>query len=133
MREYPHTLSKRLAPKVSLGTPNREVLDVRILNPFAGRGYTSRKRAERYVRRGVARWVEDSQGRACLQFLATGQTAAAIAASMARNVGYDLAAYDGMAKMHQMRNVPIVGAGKMLNLGKRKGASRHVFLAAQVW
>ena len=50
---------------------------------------------------------------------------------MARNVGYDLAAYDGMAKMHQMRNVPIVGAGKMLNLGKRKGATRHTFLASQ--
>jgi hypothetical protein len=104
--------------------------DVRILNPFAGRGYTSKKRAERYVRRGVARWV-DRGGRACLQFVASGITAEAIALSVARNIGYDLASCEGISKLREMHNVPIVRPGKMMNIGKRKGATRQTFLASQ--
>jgi hypothetical protein len=112
---------------------NRESRDVRILNPFAGRGYTGKKRAERYVRRGVARWVEDSHGCMCLQFVASGPTTAAIAASVARNIGYDCAAYSGIAKFRELANLPMANPARALGVGKRKGASRHAFLAAKCW
>lgn len=79
--------------------------------------------------RGVARWVEDYNGRGCLQFVAVGATAADIAASVARNIAYDGAACTGMARLAELANLPMVAPAVLLGIGRRKGASRHTFLA----
>src|SRR5437867_2250628 len=106
-------------------------VDVRILNPASGRGYTSRKCAERYVRRGHARWVKDTSGRDCLEFVANGAIAAIISASVTRETAYDRAAHTGMARIGDLANLPMIAPAVLLGLGKRKGASRHTFLATQ--
>lgn len=106
-------------------------VDVRILNPASGRGYTSRKCAGRYVQRGVARWVKDNSGRDCLEFVTDGTIAPIIAASVARETAYDRAANTGMARLSELANLPMIRPGVILGLGKRKGASRHTFLVNQ--
>ena len=106
-------------------------VDVRILNPASGRGYTSRKCAERYVRRGVARWVKDSGGHDCLEFVASSAIAVSIAASVARETAYDRAAHTGAAQIAELANLPMIMPAVALGIGRRKGASRHTFLATQ--
>jgi hypothetical protein len=106
-------------------------VDVRILNPASGRGYTSRKCAERYVRRGHARWVKDNGGRDCLEFLTDGAIAAIICASVSRETAYDSAAHTGMAQIAELANLPMIMPGVALGIGRRKGASRHTFLATE--
>jgi len=109
----------------------RKGVDVRILNPAAGRGYTSRKCAERYVRRGVARWVKDSNGRACLEFLAISPVSAAVARSVARDAAYDRVIHTGLATLEQMAALPMISPGVALKCGRRKGASRRTFRATE--
>jgi hypothetical protein len=106
-------------------------VDVRILNPAAGRGYTSRKCAERYVHRGVARWVKDSNGRNCLEFVTSGPIAAIVAASVVRETAYDRAAHTGMATLSELANLPMIAPGVALGFGRRKGASKNAFSASQ--
>jgi len=106
-------------------------VDVRILNPASGRGYTSRKCAERYVQRGVARWVKDNSGRNCLEFVAGGAIAAIIAASVVRETAYDVAAHTGMAQIADLANLPMIAPAVFMGIGRRKGASRGTFLATQ--
>ncbi len=104
-------------------------VDVRILNPASGRGYTSRKCAERYVRRGIARWVKDERGRNCVEFLSGADRAATVAVSVARETAYDRAVRTGIAQIPDLANLPMIAPGVALGLGRRKGASRHTFVA----
>src|ERR1051326_7517562 len=106
-------------------------IDVRILNPASGRGYTSRKCALRYVRRGVARWVKDGSGRDCIEFVPFGPIAVIIAESVTRSIAYDSAVQTGLAQIAALSNLPVVAPGILLGMGRRKGASRHTFLAAR--
>jgi hypothetical protein len=46
-------------------------------------------------------------------------------------LSYDLAACTGMARLGDLANTPVVPAALLLGLGRRKGASRHTFLATQ--
>jgi hypothetical protein len=105
---------------------------IHILNPVNDCRFTNPNRAKRFIRDRRAVWVNFGRSIRFVESNGDHRVNERKAVDKTR-AGYDLAAYDGMAKMHQMSNVPIVGAGKMLNLGKRKGASRHVFLAARVW
>ena len=98
--------------------------DVRILNAAVGCGYTSRKNADRYVARGVARWFRDERGE-CLEFTKGTPQAAAVQASVKRTsdqIGYDSIAgverFGGAVRyfyQEQMVNQPYtlkrVGAG----------------------
>jgi hypothetical protein len=106
-------------------------VDVRLLNPASGRGYTSRKCAERYVNRGVARWVKDSNGSECLEFLKDGAVAAIVATSVSRQTAYDRAAQSGMAQLNELANLPVIAPGVLLGFGRRKGASRRDFVLAE--
>jgi len=110
-------------------------VDVRILNPIAGRGYTSRKCATRYVQRGIARWAKDGHGRDCLEFLAEG-FAAIVKASVKRVVDHTVLAYDraasvGMARMGDLANLPMVAPGVLLGVGRNTGARRLSFTSPQ--
>ena len=104
---------------------------IRILNPASGRGYTSRKCAERYVRRGVAEWAKDNSGRDCLKFLERGAIASIVGRSVARETGYDRAAHTGMARLPELASLPMIAPGVVLGFGKRKGASKHTFVMSQ--
>jgi hypothetical protein len=106
-------------------------VDVRILNPASGRGYTSRKCAERCVGRCVARWVKDDSGRDCLEFISGGAVASIVAASVVRETAYDRAAHTGMAQLAELANLPMIAPGVAMGFGRRKGASRHTFLATE--
>ena len=44
---------------------------------------------------------------------------------------YERAAHTGMATLAEVANLPMVAPGVLLGLGKRKGASRHTFLASR--
>jgi hypothetical protein len=43
---------------------------------------------------------------------------------------YDSAAHDGLARLAALVHVPVIAPAMLLGLGRRKGATRHVFLAA---
>ena len=45
--------------------------------------------------------------------------------------GYERAAHAGLAQLTELSNLPMVAPGVLLGFGKRKGASRHTFLANQ--
>ena len=86
-------------------------VDVRILNPAGGRGYTSRKSAERYVRKGRARWVVD-MGQECIEFHSQhhGHLAAVRSVESAHDESaYDRVAGSGLASIDALRNLPIAG------------------------
>jgi hypothetical protein len=102
-------------------------VQVRILNAAGGSGYTSRKNAERAVRRGVAQWAFDVQGE-CLEFLADGR-AAAVRAAVVRSIdeaGYDYAASTGRASMEAIAGLPVCGklAGALRLLHNRTKVTR---------
>lgn len=87
-------------------------VDVLILNPVSGRGYTSRKKANEYVARKLAKWNGD-----CLEFLTHGPFGA-FQASVAKrksstemrlDANYDLASSSGLASLKSIRNTPMVG------------------------
>jgi len=112
--------------------------NIRIENPMAGPGrtpsgpgYTSWNRACRYVNRGQAVW---SNFGVAIRFVSAESNHRVQSAqrSVDRTIrGYDLAAYGSMAQMHELTNVPVIAPAILLKLGRRKGASRHTFLAAQ--
>jgi hypothetical protein len=44
---------------------------------------------------------------------------------------YDRAANTGMAGIAELANLPMIAPGVALGIGRRKGATRHTFLATQ--
>lgn len=100
----------------------RKNADVKIVNPVAGRGYTSRKCAERYVRDGRARFTADG-----LEFI--DQNRLHVAASQRSE--YDMAANTGMATLGDLANLPMSRPKIFLGVGRNTGASRSTFLATQ--
>lgn len=82
--------------------------DVRILNPAGGRGYTSRKCAERYIREGRAQWAWDEKG-PCVEFLENHPRHVAVVTHVRARTEYDLAAATGMASLEAIRNLPVGG------------------------
>ena len=75
--------------------------DVRILNAAVGCGYTSRKNADRYVDRKVARWVRDEHGRECLEFVKGTPQATAVRASVKRTRTADQIGYDDVPSVER--------------------------------
>lgn len=106
----------------------KKALTVRILNSVTGCGLTSRKHAERYIRRGMARWVEDGR---CIEFLARCDDHRQSSVEHSLQLGYDRAAGTGMAGLTELANLPMINPGVVLGIGRRKGASRHTFLASK--
>jgi hypothetical protein len=102
---------------------------VRIENPVAGCGFTSKNRASRFVRQGRAVWVEPG---VAIRFVERDHRHASAKKSVDETrYWYERAANTGLARLHELANLPMVAPAVLLNLGKRKGASRHTFLATQ--
>jgi hypothetical protein len=101
--------------------------NIRIENPVSGCEFTSRNRANRFVAQGRAEWV---QAGVSIRFVQSDHrhTSAQKAVDQTR-WSYDRAAGTGMAQFAELANLPMIAPGVALGLGRRKGASRHTFLA----
>lgn len=91
---------------------------IKILNPAGGVGWTNRKRAKAYVRRGRARWIDDGT----IQFIESDSNTAAIASARLREIDYDRAARTGCASLDAIRNLPMVGPIERLYVERRRAA-----------
>lgn len=100
---------------------NKNKICVRIINP-AGSSYTNLASAERYVRRGRARWVQDEHGRACLEFVEYHRTFSKIPIRTEEVIGYDQASNTGLASIESLRNTPFTDPMKMLVRRSRRAA-----------
>lgn len=104
--------------------------NIKIQNPIAGSGFTSLNRAKRFVKRGLAEWTEVG---ASIRFIRDPRDHrdAASPVKEATRYWYERSVQTGVANAAALANTPVVAPGVLLGLGKRKGASRHTFLAAQ--
>ena len=105
--------------------------NIRITNPASGPGFTSLNRAKRFVKHCQAEWVQFGVS---IRFLRNPRDHHD--QSVLRNAGiapywYERASHEGIACIDALANTPVIAPAKLLGLGKRKGASRHTFLAAQ--
>lgn len=102
---------------------------IRIANPVAGHGFTTKNRARRFVAQGRAVWVVPD---VVIRFVGADRRHGAAKRSVDNTrAGYDRAALTGMARLPELAALPMVAPAVALNLGKRKGASRYTFLAIQ--
>jgi murein DD-endopeptidase MepM/ murein hydrolase activator NlpD len=105
--------------------------NIRIENPLSGSGFTSRNRAKRFVKHGLAEWVEFGISIRFIRNPRDHRDQSARQNVAAAPYWYERAAHEGIAKAAELANTPVVAPGVLLGLGKRKGASRHTFLAAK--
>jgi hypothetical protein len=103
--------------------------NIRIENPVSGCEFTSKNRANRFVAQGRAEWVRAGVS---IRFAQSDHrhTSAQKAVDQTR-WSYDRAAGTGMARFAELANLPMIAPGVALGLGRRKGASRHTFLATE--
>jgi hypothetical protein len=103
--------------------------EIRIVNPVSDRGFTSCKRALRFIRKGRAEWVEHGVS---IRFI-NGHRKHVLAQQSvnATRYWYERAVRSGFANYSDLANLPMVAPAVALGLGKRKGASRHTFVATQ--
>jgi hypothetical protein len=105
--------------------------NIRIENPLAGAEFTSRNRAKRFVARGLAQWIEFGVSSRFLRDPRDHREAAARKQVDTTRYWYERAAHTGMAQLTELANLPMVTPHVLLGMGRRKGASRHTFLATQ--
>ena len=104
---------------------------IRIENPLSGCGFTSRNRAKRFVKHGLAQWVEFGVSIRLVRDPRDHRDQSARQNVEVPPYWYERAAHEGVATAAELANTPVVASGILLGLGKRKGASRHTFLATQ--
>ena len=105
--------------------------NIRIENPLSGSGFTSRNRAKRFVAHGLAEWIEFGASIRFLRDPKDHRDCSARKHVLATRYWYDRAACTGMAQLGDLANLPMIAPGVFLGIGRRKGASRHTFLATQ--
>jgi len=101
---------------------------VRILNPVSDCHFTTRNRANRFVKKGRARWIEVGRS---IRFVESHIEHKQVVDKT--RAEYDRAANGGMAKTREMANLPMTSPSAALGIGRRKGATRHTFVATQGW
>jgi len=100
---------------------------IRIENPVSDCRFTSRNRAKRFVAQGRAEWVAPGVS---IRFIKSDHRHRSAQKSVdVTRYWYERAAHTGMAKLSELANLPMISPGVLLGFGKRKGASRHLFLA----
>jgi hypothetical protein len=102
---------------------------IRIENPVSDCRFTSKNRAKRFVAQGRAQWVEPGVS---IRFIPSDHRhGSAQESADATRYWYERAANTGMAGITELANLPMIAPGVALGIGRRKGASRHTFLATQ--
>ncbi len=100
---------------------------IRIENPVSDCRFTSKNRAKRFVAQGRAEWVEPGVS---IRFIQTDHRhCAAKKSADTTRYWYERAANTGIAQVSELANLPMIAPGVALGFGRRKGASRHTFLA----
>jgi hypothetical protein len=100
---------------------------IRIENPVSDCRFTSKNRAKRFVAQGRAEWVEPGVS---IRFIQTDHRHCAAKKSVdTTRYWYERAANTGIAQVSELANLPMIAPGVALGFGRRKGASRHTFLA----
>ena len=103
--------------------------NIRIENPVSGCGFTSKNRAKRFVAQGRAEWV---QAGVSIRFVQLDHRHSSAQKSVDQTrYWYERAANTGMAQLAELANLPMIMPGVALGIGRRKGASRHTFLATE--
>ena len=103
--------------------------NIRIENPVSGCGFTSKNRAQRFVKQGRAEWVEAG---ASIRFVQSDHRHNSAQKTVDQTrYWYERAANTGLAQLVELANLPMVAPAVALGIGRRKGASRHTFLATQ--
>jgi len=103
--------------------------NIRIENPVSDCRFTSANRARRFVAQGRAEWVEPDVS---IRFIQSDHRHCSAQQSVeATRYWYERAANTGMAGIAELANLPMIAPGVALGLGRRKGASRHTFLATE--
>ena len=105
--------------------------NIRIENPLSGSGLTSMNRAKRFVARGLAEWVQFGVSIRFIRDPRDHRECAARNQVDATRYWYERASHTGMAQIGELANLPVIAPGTLLGLGRRKGASRHTFLATR--
>ena len=101
--------------------------NIRIENPVSGCGFTSKNRANRFVAQGRAEWV---QAGVSIRFVQSDHRhGSAQKSADATRYGYERAAHTGMAQLAELANLPMIAPGVALGVGRRKGATGHIFRA----
>jgi hypothetical protein len=103
--------------------------NIRIENPVSECGFTSKNRAKRFVAQGRAEWV---QAEVSIRFVPSDHRHSSAQKSLDQTrYWYERAANTGMAQLAEMANLPMISPAVALGVGRRKGASRSMFLATQ--
>jgi hypothetical protein len=103
--------------------------NIRIENPVSECGFTSKNRAKRFVTQGRAVWV---QAGVSIRFIQSDHRHGSAQKSVDHTRwSYDRAANTGLAQLVEMANLPMIAPAVALGIGRRKGASRHTFLATR--
>jgi hypothetical protein len=101
--------------------------NIRIENPVSECRFTSSNRAKRFVAQGRAEWVELGIS---IQFIQSDHRHGSAQQSVDHTRwSYDRAANNGMARMEELANLPMTRPAIFMGVGRRKGASRPVFLS----
>ena len=121
MREDPHP---------NQGLETRTVRKyIRIENPASDCRFTSANRANRFVAQGRAEWAEPGVS---IRFIQSDHRHCSAQKTVdATRYWYDRTAGTGLAGITELANLPMIAPGVALGIGRRKGASRHAFLATQ--
>lgn len=134
---WPQNAQRVLLPFAGIpATPNQDITppvrkNIRIENPLSGAGFTSRNRAKRFVAHGLAEWVEFGVSIRFVRDPKDHRECAARRHVDATRYWYDRAANTGMAQVADLANLPMIAPAVFMGIGRRKGASRHTFLATQ--
>ena len=103
--------------------------NIRIENPVSGCAFTSKNRAKRFVAQGRAEWVQVGVS---IRFVQSDHRHNSAQKSVNQTRwSYDRAAHTGMAQIGDLANLPMIAPAVALGVGRRKGATRHTFLATQ--
>ncbi len=104
---------------------------IRIENPISDCRFTSKNRAKRFVAQGRAEWVEPEVS---IRFIQADHRHCSAKKSLdLTRYWYERAAHTGLATVEQIANLPMVAPGVAMGFGRRKGASRHTFLATEAF
>ena len=103
--------------------------NIRIENPVSECGFTSKNRAKRFVAQGRAEWA---QAGISIRFVQSDyRHSSAQKAVEQTRWSYDRAAHTGMAEIADLAHLPMIRPAVFMGIGRRKGATRHTFLATQ--
>lgn len=103
--------------------------NIRIENPVSECRFTSTNRARRFVAQGRAEWVEPGVS---IRFIQSDHRHDSAQRSEDHTRwSYDRAANTGMAQIAELANLPMIRPAVFMGVGRRKGASRGVFLSRE--